>query len=310
MIGITETHIIESLEPIEPVEPLLEEPSLEPPPLESFLEPVEEPFIEPPLEPFLEPVEEPFLEPVEEPFEPSLEEEYLGLPQIHIPPINIPPININLENPELAIIHHANTHGHYAQNWNRNNEKIIDRWMENLNQNSYIYEIVSEKCARIHSRLQILLLIFNSFLAIISYLQLNTDNNTDNNTEINTYKYLMVILSSFVTLVVNFQRIKKYENKANIFSSISLELSALTLIILSQIEIPYEMRQDFNIYLPEIRQKYYSLLRKLPNMDQHDYDKAFEKYKLFNLTQCKQNFVHQFAKEKNNNLLLQIQTSP
>lgn len=196
----------------------------------------------------------------------------------------------------------SNTHGNYVNNWNENNEKIIDRWLNVLNQNSYIYDKVSEIYMKKHSQIQICLLIFNSLLAVISYLQFNSNKNF----EILVYKYLMMIISSFVALVVNLQRIKKYETKANNYSSTSLELSNLTLSILSQIEIPYYMRKDFIFYLPEIRQKYYALLSKLPNMNDKDYSNAYNSYINFKDQTCKQNFRHQFASDKDENLKLQI----
>lgn len=220
-------------------------------------------------------------------------EEYYDPP---VPPLTrIPEINLSPGDT-------SNTHGHYANNWNENNEKIVDRWLNTVNQNSYIYDRVSDIYLKKHSKIQICLLLFNSLLAIISYLQFNSANDT----EILVYKYLIMILSSIVALIVNIQRVKKYETKANDYSSTSLELSALTLIMLSQIEIPYNMRQDFTTYLPKIRQKYYSLLSKLPNMDEKDYRNGFEAFKTFNNTICKQNFRHQLANDKDENLRLQI----
>ena len=209
-----------------------------------------------------------------------------------------PPISIIKTSPTDT----TNTHGDYRNNWNKNNEKIIDRWLNTVNQNSYIYDRVSDIYLSKHSKIQIILLLFNSLLAVISYLQFNSNSET----EITIYKYLIMIFSSIVALIVNVQRIKKYETKANNYSSISLELSSLTLIILSQIEIPYDMRKDFKIYLPEIRQKYYALLSKLPNMDEKEYSRSFKAYTEFNGMKCKQNFRHQIANDKNKNLELQM----
>ena len=229
--------------------------------------------------------------------------------------INLPePITLTEENlKKLEQVHNnlpikasltdtTNTHGNYSNNWNQNNEKIIDRWLNTVNQNSYIYDRVSDCYLATHSKIQIILLFFNSILAVISYLQFNSSSDT----EILVYKYLIMIFSSIVALIVNVQRIKKYETNANLYSSYSLELSGLTLTMLSQIEIPYDMRKDFTLYLPEIRQKYYALMGKLPNMDEKDYTEGFNAYYKFNSMRCKQNFRHQIANDKNENLRLQI----
>jgi hypothetical protein len=186
-----------------------------------------------------------------------------------------------------------NSRGPYANNWNENNERIIKRWIEKLNQNSFIYDYVSENYTEKHSTIQIILLFFNSILTVISFLQFNSENET----ELEIYKYLIMVISTFVTFVINFQRIKKYETKFNDYSSISLELSELTLSILSQIEMPYKMRPDFNDYIKIVRQKYYSLMNKLPNMNNNDYISAFKKFDKFKNIECKQNFRHQLAND-------------
>ena len=187
-----------------------------------------------------------------------------------------------------------NSKGSYANNWTKNNERIIKRWIDTLNQNSFIYDSVSENYTKKHSIIQIILLLFNSILTVISFLQFNSDNET----ELEIYKYLIMIISTIVTFVVNIQRIKKYEDKFNNYSSISLELSELTLSILSQTEMPYNMRPDFNDYIKIVRQKYYGIMNKLPNIDNKDYMKAYDLFNNFKNLECRQNFRHQLANDR------------
>lgn len=184
--------------------------------------------------------------------------------------------------------------------WTNESIETLNRWRDNLNKLSFIYDVVGMKYIQRNDKYLIIIAICSGLIGLLGTMSasLLVPNNTDQNTIIQTnssnissndssapyywvvfgINIISALLGSISALLSYIIKLKDWQNKIKLIFEAIKNIDTLYVVINTQSLLPCELREDGAAFITKTNIELSRVLQSCPNIDPDDYEMANLKY--------------------------------